>query len=141
MKRNTILAGAILALVIIVSISFAPKVWIAVSVDGAGPAAGEAQEPVGFATTTWKSLSGGFVDESAALYSSPDVARTAFAEYLNGGGRIVSSEADRIVKAFGEADPDREAVMIITVRDKEVHCVNAGSLRYALAFEGARLKL
>jgi hypothetical protein len=114
MKRRTLLLVVIFGIVIVASIWFAQKrVWIAGSMDGGGSEAG--QEPVAFGTIQWKSLGGAIIDESKMTYSSPEAARKAFSERLNGAGYVVSSEAERVVKVLGKPYSNEGAAIIITL--------------------------
>src|SRR5262245_28212158 len=105
MKSKVLYSIAIGLLIIVISAwVISTKTWRVVSTDGTGGGGfGPSGTGLAFATTTWRSSSGGSVTEEVIGYSSLEDARKAFEIELNGEGRIVEqnarTEADsRVVK-------------------------------------------
>ena len=100
--------------------------------------------------TTWKSMNGeAIVSEVVQAYSTSETARKAFQEILKDSKTIVESantadnplgENERVVKMTGNAETGEGAVEIIKLQGKQIQHINAGSLKYASAFEKALLK-
>jgi hypothetical protein len=90
---------------------------------------------------TWKSLAGARIDEISVTYTSPEDARKDFDEELKDSERIIElTKNERLVKVMGDPKTRQGAATIIRLRDKSINYINAGSVKYALAFEEPWLK-
>ena len=114
--------------------------------DGAsGEGFGPSGRGVGVSTTTWNSLSGVSVEETAIHYGSADDARADFELALKNGGAVVQRTDDatkdrqRAVTVLGDANNGTSE--IVTRSGAELTFVKAGALRHALRFENSWLKL
>lgn len=144
MKRKSILIITCIAVVVVLASALIWKqTWIASSIDGASDSA----KGVAFWGKTWNSLAGDAqIIESGFNYSSQEDARKDFERKLKDAGTIIErtkfSELDeRVVLVAGNPEIKGGAATIIRLQNNEVRYINAASLRYALAFEKAWIKL
>ena len=127
--------------------SVSRNTWSAVSWDGFS----DPERGVGVAMTTWNAMhSGAHVEETISTYSSLENARLDFQVALKGPGEIIdttnaanssSGDPERAVKFFGNRDTREGDVEIITRRNNKLRFISGGSLKVALAFEQAWVKL
>lgn len=108
--------------------------------------ASDTEKGITFWVTAWESLDGGArVEESGTTYSSLDDALRAFEEEVKSGGTVIerdqSGKGGRLVKVLGEPSSGQGAAEIIMLEGKKVRHINAGALKYALAFERAWFKI
>ncbi|MBI3650140.1 MAG: hypothetical protein HY231_03750 [Acidobacteria bacterium] len=105
---------------------------------------------IGVGSTDWKSTDGVWVFEVSRYYSSPENARNALEKILENHGTIIerkkkpkafSDVDERIIKSFTNANPEKNAVTLIKLRNNEIYFGKAASLEAVLAFERAWLKL
>lgn len=131
-----------LTLTILSLLYFPQNMWRAISWDGHG----DEVRGIGVGQTIWKSIyHGGLVEESMAVYQSSEVAHRDFQERLSDPKAMLESPKNndyspetnrRVVLQTKEG-----AVQIVKLDGRTIQSINASSLKMALAFEKAWLKL